>query len=104
MAAGTRIVATAASAVVGFAALVGDEVHAVYVHPDHARQGIGSALLGHLETVARADGVRTLRLSASLTAVPFYLACGYRRIRDSTHTLRSGVAIRCVEMVKELPE
>src|SRR5947209_8753232 len=31
-------------AVVGFGSLGGDEVHAVYVHPEHARQGIGTRL------------------------------------------------------------
>lgn len=100
---GTRVVATEGGAVVGFAALVEDEIHAVYVHPEHARRGVGSALLEHLETAAAACDVRALHLSSSLTAVPFYTAHGYQRVCDSTHTLRSGVVIRCVEMVKELP-
>ena len=64
--------------VAGFGHLVLDvgEVHAVYVHPDHARCGVGSALLAELEGYARGRGLRKLSLQSSLNAVGFYERVG----------------------------
>jgi putative acetyltransferase len=56
------------------------EVHAVYVHPDHARRGVGSALLAELEGFARGQGIETLTLQSSLNAVGFYARSGYERV------------------------
>jgi putative acetyltransferase len=87
-------------AVAGFGHLVldADEVHAVYVHPDHARHGIGSALLAELEGYARGRGRVELSLQSSLNAVGFYERAGYERVgRDET---ASGLGV--VEMEKQL--
>jgi putative acetyltransferase len=88
-------------AVAAFASLCGDQVNAVYVHPDHARRGIGTRLLRKAEEVATAQGVSRLLLSASLTAVPFYQANGYQIIEECQHRLSNGVTLRCVRMSKE---
>jgi len=40
----------------------------VYVHPDHRRRGVGSALLAELERVARADG-RTVLIGSAFAPV-----------------------------------
>lgn len=68
--------------VVGFGHLALDEaaVHAVYVHPDHARVGVGSALLVELEGFARGRGLDALSLQSSLNAVGFYERAGYERV------------------------
>lgn len=82
------------------------EVTGVYVHPSVARQGVGSAILAALERQARAHGIRSLGLSASLNAVPFYESHGYERVRECVHEFSShestGVEGRVVEMRKEL--
>jgi putative acetyltransferase len=67
--------------VAGFGHLVPNsgKVHAVYVHPDHARCGVGSALLAELEGYARGDGLTKLTLQSSLNAVGFYEYAGYDR-------------------------
>ena len=39
------------SYVVGFVALIGNEVGAIFVHPGHHRQGIGRALMDHAKTL-----------------------------------------------------
>jgi GNAT superfamily N-acetyltransferase len=47
---------------------------AVFVAPEHHREGIGRALVKRLVEDARAAGLRRLRVSASLDAVGFYEA------------------------------
>lgn len=90
----------------GYESSADAEVTAVYVHPSVARQGVGSALLAALERRARERGVRTLGLSSSLSAVGFYEAHGYERVRAYVHEFSSGestgVEGRVVEMKKVL--
>lgn len=78
------------------------EVVAVYVNPDHAREGVGAALLAHLEGYARGTGLSTLTLSASLNAVDFYARAGYERVRRDIHETTGGVELPCVLMRKRL--
>lgn len=82
------------------------EVTGVYVHPSVSRRGIGTSLYEALERRARTHDVRTLGLSASLNAVPFYEARGFERVREYTHEfsnhVSTGVTGTVVEMAKEL--
>jgi putative acetyltransferase len=86
--------------VAGFGHLVVDvgEVHAVYVHPDHARRGVGSALLAEQEGYARGRGCETLALQSSLNAVGFYERAGYERVGSGES--RGGLAV--IRMEKKL--
>lgn len=70
--------------VVGFSVLFGDEVKAVYLHPDRVGQGLGRKLLEAVEAEARSAGVTELKLTSTLTAVPFYEACGTRRATSTS--------------------
>jgi len=88
--------------IVGFSSLGINEVNAVHVHPHYTQMGVGTLLLNAVETEARAQNMKKLKLSASITAVPFYQARGYQAIARSFHTLRSGVEIPCVSMEKSL--
>ena len=76
-------------------------VEAVYVHPDHAGRGVGSAILAHLEGYARAAGHGSLELWASLNAVPFYEASGWERVAEREHET-SGAVLTVVSMRKDL--
>ena len=91
--------------IAGFAALdaAASEVTAVYVDPASWRHGVGRGLLDAVETIARLRGVATAGLDASLNAVPFYEATGWRRERDAERTLPGGRRIVCVAMTKDLP-
>lgn len=90
----------------GYEAAVDAEVTGLYVHPSVTREGVGSAILADLEDRARNEGVRTLGLTSSLNAVPFYEAQGYERVREYAHEFSdhesTGVEGRVVEMRKEL--
>jgi putative acetyltransferase len=92
--------------VVGFAALDASngDVTAVYVDPAAWRRGVGRDLLDAVETIARLRGIATARLDASLNAVAFYEATGWRRERDAKRTLPGGRTIACVAMTKDLPD
>jgi putative acetyltransferase len=76
-------------------------VEAVYVHPDHTRCGVGSAILAHLEGYARGQGHGSLALWASLNAVAFYEAAGWERVGERTHET-SGAELTVVEMERHL--
>lgn len=97
----TVFVAERAGEVVGFAAvrLATREVRALYVTPGAAGGGLGQRLLLRLERVARALGIRELRLSATLNAVGFYERLGWRREPEEAGTVRRR---RCVAMRKRL--
>lgn len=107
------LVAEANGRVVGFGSLsptpgdhlaspVDAEVTAVYVHPGHARTGVGSRLLRALETVARVWHADTLGLHASLNAVDFYEHAGFDRVRETTHDFSGDAHGTVVEMTKSL--
>jgi putative acetyltransferase len=96
------LVAVVDDAVVGFGSRHQDEIRAVYVDPSHTRRGIGQKLLVALELDALAHGETALRLDASLNAVVFYAAQGYRKHEQAVHVLRAGGELQCVRMSKTL--
>ena len=97
-------VAEVSGALAGFGQLnpVSRELEALYVHPDHAGRGIGRALLLHLEGLTRKVGVASLRLTATLNAVPFYERSGWVVASRGMHTHPSGLALACAFMTRDL--
>src|SRR5688572_2476474 len=81
------LVAVEADVVVGFGQLdvATGEVEAIYVRPTAARVGVGSRLLGDLESIARGQGLAELFLDSSLNAVPFYARAGFHSIEHRFH-------------------
>ena len=55
-----------------------DRIEGIYVHPDVAGTGVGSALLLHAEDLIRSAGHAAVALDASWNAERFYLRRGYR--------------------------
>jgi GNAT superfamily N-acetyltransferase len=92
-------VALEGNAIVGTASLGRDQVHAVFVHPARQGRGIGRRLMEAAESEARARGERGLILYASVSAVSFYEAGGWRTVREH----HDGDA-RLVVMTKSLGE
>jgi len=99
-----RLVAEDDGEIVGIGALVIDkaELRACYVAPEANRKGVGSALVCEIERIAQEHGIGALELDSSVTAEPFYLAHGYEVRERGEHILRSGQAMACVKMVKNL--
>ncbi len=74
--------------------------HIRHVVTDHRRlrQGIGLRLMRHIFETARADGVEQLECFSTLTAVPFYAACGFLELGAMTVSLRAGIDFPAVHM------
>ena len=90
--------------VVGFGEL-GRETAAIqglYVSPEVKGRGVGWKLLSTLEERARAYGLKSLRLTSSLNAVPFYERAGFKAVEELSETISPGVVRACVRMLKEL--
>lgn len=78
------------------------EIRAVYVAPDHAGDGVGTALLAELERRGRERGVERVLLTASLNALGFYESHGYNRVEERTHEFGGEVAGEVVVLRKRL--
>ena len=89
---------------VGIGALVLEksELRAVYVAPEGARQGCGSALVHEMERTARDNKLTRLTLHASLNAEPFYVALGYDVLERTEVVLPDDHPMAVVRMVKNL--
>lgn len=76
------------------------KVRAIFVHPDFARQGLGTLLLAHVEAAARAAGFRRYEMGSTLTGVPLYRLKGYVEVERIAVPLANGEALPVVKMVK----
>ncbi|HJT66805.1 MAG TPA: GNAT family N-acetyltransferase [Pyrinomonadaceae bacterium] len=78
------------------------KIRAFFIHPDHARKGVGRALLDRCESEAVAQGFRATELMATLPGVKFYQSCGYVEQGDYEVELVEGVKLELVPMRKEM--
>lgn len=99
------LVAVLGEEIVGFADMApggdgdpGTYLDRLYVHKDHQREGIATALCDALESAAPSGRIYT---HASLTARPFFLARGYQEVRRQT-VERLGVKMDNFVMEKYL--
>lgn len=95
-----EVAESANGAIVGIGAARGDEVWLLYVDPDWAGRGVGSALLARMEDDIRKRGHATLRVESSLAAQAFYEKHGYRRRRIYGHRTRGGLVLAALTMTK----
>ena len=56
-----------------------ERLASLFVRGDYQRQGIGRKLVERFEQESIKLGVEVIRLAATMYAVPFYLAMGYKR-------------------------
>lgn len=86
----------------GFANIPFGTIAAMFVDPVAQRRGIGRLMYEHFESLARSEGIKTMTLSSSLNAVPFYEALGFTRTRDTVFSHPSGAELPSVLMSKKL--
>ena len=88
----------------GFVSLKGNSgIDLLYVAPDQAGQGIGTALVKAIETLAVGRGAKVLSVDASDMAKPLFEKLGYVAQRRNTVDL-GGVWLGNTTMTKKLTE
>jgi len=78
------------------------KIRAFFVHPDWARQGIGTLILEACENAAIAAGFTRLEMGATLSGIPFYRAKGYAELENQSVPLSNGEALPIVRMSKQV--
>ncbi len=73
------LVAEADGEIVGVLRGRRDRLQSLFVRGDHHRQGIGRRLVERFEAECVRQGAAVIRVAATLYAVPFYRALGYKR-------------------------
>lgn len=75
--------------IVGFGNLENElsTIGLLYVHKDHQRQGVATALLKKLEKNLMENGVKAATVEVSITARPFFERRGYRLVRENRKML-----------------
>jgi GNAT superfamily N-acetyltransferase len=76
------------------------KIRAFFVHPAHARRGLGSAILERCEAEARARGFRRFEMMATLPGAKLYTRYGYSGTERIQYEVRPGVMIDFIPMSK----
>ena len=87
-----------------FTSNVNFEVYGFYVSPSVTRRGVGLRLMAELERRALEQGCVRLGVCSTLTATPFYEACGYIVCKDSHCHSLGGVDLECKVLEKSILE
>ena len=77
-------------------------IRAFFVHPDHARRGIGRQFIEACEAAARQAGFSRMELGATLPGEPLYAALGYVVTDRFEIALPEGELLPYAHMVKTL--
>ena len=78
------------------------KIRAIFVHPDHARKGLGTLVLKAGEDAAAAEGFRELEMGSTLTGLSLYRLKGYVEAERHMAPIGDGLAIEIVKMRKRL--
>ena len=101
---GRTIVLDKASRILGTGTIVGGEIKRVFVDPTFQRQGFGRRIVERLEEAAALQGVKTVKLDASLPSKVFYERLGYTTIGPASLPVENGRRLDFFKMQKNLCE
>jgi GNAT superfamily N-acetyltransferase len=76
------------------------KIRAFFIHPQWARQGIGTLILEACEKAAAKAGFTRFEMGATLTGIPLYEACGYSALENLEVPLGKGLSLPIVRMGK----
>ena len=78
------------------------KIRAIFVHPNHARRGLGSLMLAHCEAAATAAGFTRFEMGSTLTGIPLYTLKGYQPLERVEVPLPNGESLPILRMTKTL--
>lgn len=82
------------------------EFWGLYVHKDYIGKGLGSRLLKIAEDSLKKQGVKVVKIEATVTARPFYEKHGYKFVKQDLHPVfgdkESGLCVKVCRMKKKL--
>ena len=99
---GRTMVLDKASRILGTGTLVGGEIKRVFVDPTFQKQGFGRRIVQHLEETAALQGVKTVKLDASLPSKAFYDRLGYATVEAAFLPVENGQRLDFFKMQKTL--
>lgn len=76
------------------------KIRAFFIHPDWARQGVGSQILQACEDAARAAGFTRYEMGATLTGAKLFATRGYVPVEPISVPLNNGEALPVIHMEK----
>src|SRR6478735_9369504 len=76
------------------------KIRAFFIHPDWARQGIGTLLLDACEAAARAAGFTRFEMGATLTGAKLFQQRGYVALERIEVPLEAGITLPVIYMTK----
>ncbi|HEY4678472.1 MAG TPA: GNAT family N-acetyltransferase [Candidatus Angelobacter sp.] len=76
------------------------KIRAFFIHPDWAREGIGTLLLDACESAARAAGFTRFEMGATLTGAKLFQKRGYVAMERLEVPLEGDVTLPIIHMVK----
>ena len=76
------------------------KIRAFFIHPDWARQGVGSVLLQACEEAAHAAGFNRYEMGATLTGAKLFGAKGYVPLKPISIPLNNGETLPVIQMEK----
>ncbi len=79
------------------------KIRAIFIHPEFARQGLGSFILEHVESEAKSAGFVRFEMGSTLTGVQLYRRKGYVEVEEIAVPLKNGEVLRVVKMAKTPP-
>jgi GNAT superfamily N-acetyltransferase len=77
-------------------------IRAFFVHPNWARRGIGSSIMGACEKAIVGAGFQKVEIVATLAGEPLYVAFGYVVIKRYEIPMDGGLNLPVAELVKQL--
>ncbi|HEY1939799.1 MAG TPA: GNAT family N-acetyltransferase [Candidatus Angelobacter sp.] len=77
------------------------KIRAFFIHPDWARQGIGTLLLDACEAAAREAGFSRFEMGATLTGVKLFQQRGYIPVKRLEVSLEGNITLPIIHMVKQ---
>src|SRR5262249_26882868 len=77
------------------------KIRAFFIHPDWARQGIGTKVLDACEKAAMAAGFTRFEMGATLTGAKLFRERGYVPLEQIDLSLEDGITLPIIHMLKE---